>query len=180
MCRHSGYFYERIARRGVLDSLIDRCEDVDRTTRKFACFAIGNAGFHSDALYPELRVAVPPLVRLLGDEEDKTRANAAAALGNLVRNSAALCGDLIRAGALERLVELATGPEAAAEAAGSGGDGGGGGGDKSGGGWAIAAEDCALLARQPVHATRSAASCCWRRDSSSQGGGARGIAGRGD
>ena len=133
MCRHSGYFYERIARRGVLNSLIDRCEDVDRTTRKFACFAIGNAGFHSDALYPELRVAVPPLVRLLGDEEDKTRANAAAALGNLVRNSAALCGDLIRAGALERLVELATGPEAAAEAAGSGGDGGGGGGDKSGG-----------------------------------------------
>ena len=67
-------------------------------TRKFACFAIGNAGFHSDALYPELRVAVPPLVRLLGDEEDKTRANAAAALGNLVRNSAALCGDLVRAG----------------------------------------------------------------------------------
>ena len=133
MCRHSGYFYERIARHGVLNSLIARCEDVDRTTRKFACFAIGNAGFHSDALYPELGVAVPPLVRLLGDEEDKTRANAAAALGNLVRNSAALCGDLIRAGALERLVELATGPEAAAEAAGSGGDGGGGGGDKSGG-----------------------------------------------
>ena len=64
-------------------------------TRKFACFAIGNAGFHSDALYPELRVAVPPLVRLLGDEEDKTRANAAAALGNLVRNSAALCGDCL-------------------------------------------------------------------------------------
>ena len=49
-------------------------------------------------MYPELRVAVPPLVRLLGDEEDKTRANAAAALGNLVRNSAALCGDLVRAG----------------------------------------------------------------------------------
>ena len=60
MCRHSGYFYERIARHGVLNSLIARCEDVDRTTRKFACFAIGNAGFHSDALYPELRVAVPP------------------------------------------------------------------------------------------------------------------------
>lgn len=38
------------------------------------------------------------MVRLLGDEEDKTRANAAAALGNLVRNSAALCGDLVRAG----------------------------------------------------------------------------------
>jgi hypothetical protein len=34
---------------------------------------------------------VPPLVRLLGDEEDKTR-------GNLVRNSAALCGDLVQAG----------------------------------------------------------------------------------
>lgn len=88
-------------RHGTLDALIERCADSDRTTRKFACFAIGNAGFHSDALYPPLRAAIPPLVALLADEEDKTRANAAAALGNLVRNSAVLCGELVNARALE-------------------------------------------------------------------------------
>lgn len=31
-----------------------------------------------------------------GEEEDKTRANAAGALGNLVRNSSALCAELIK------------------------------------------------------------------------------------
>lgn len=40
-----------------------------------------------------------PLVKLLHDEEVKTRANAAGALGNLVRNSASLCQPLIEAGA---------------------------------------------------------------------------------
>jgi fused-like protein len=80
----TGYFYEAFVRHGTLAALIERCSDPDRTTRKFACFAIGNAGFHSDALYRPLRAAIPPLVALLADEEDKTRANAAAALGNLV------------------------------------------------------------------------------------------------
>ena len=42
------------------------------------------------------------------DAEENTRANAAAALGNLVRNSDALCDDLIRENALEALVALAT------------------------------------------------------------------------
>ena len=42
-----------------------------------------------------------PLVALLGDEEDKTRANAAGALGNLVRNSGLLCATLLRAGCLQ-------------------------------------------------------------------------------
>jgi hypothetical protein len=44
---------------------------------------------------------VPPLVALLRDEEDRTRANAAGALGNLVRNGGALCPDIMRAGALQ-------------------------------------------------------------------------------
>jgi hypothetical protein len=64
--------------------------------RKFACFAIGNAGFHNPSLYEALRPAVGPLVALLGDEEEKTRANAAGALGNLVRNSHQLCGEIIQ------------------------------------------------------------------------------------
>lgn len=106
MCRHSGYFYEELQTHGLLSLLITRCGDPDRTTRKFACFAIGNAGFHADVLYDSLRTSIAPLVKLLQDDEDKTRANAAGALGNLVRNSGALCGDLVAAGALEALMRL--------------------------------------------------------------------------
>jgi hypothetical protein len=66
------------------------------TRRKFACFAIGNAGFHNPTLYDALRPAVGPLVKLLSDDEEKTRANAAGALGNLVRNSGQLCPEIIK------------------------------------------------------------------------------------
>lgn len=44
MCRHSAYFYTALDRHGLLPPLIQRCTDDDRSTRKFACFAIGNAG----------------------------------------------------------------------------------------------------------------------------------------
>lgn len=44
MCRHSAYFYTALDRHGLLPPLIQRCTDEDRATRKFACFAIGNAG----------------------------------------------------------------------------------------------------------------------------------------
>jgi hypothetical protein len=47
-------------------------------------------------LYEALRPAVAPLVVLLSDDEEKTRANAAGALGNLVRNSGQLCGEIIQ------------------------------------------------------------------------------------
>ena len=133
MCRHSGFFYDDFADRGALTGLIERCGDSDRTTRKFACFAIGNAGFHGDRLYAHLAEAAAPLTALLRDEEEKTRANAAAALGNLVRNSDALCSDLIRAGALEALVELATGGYDAGAGGAKKGDGSGGGGGAGGG-----------------------------------------------
>ena len=59
------------------------------------------AGFHNDALYPVLEPAIGPLVALLADDEDKTRSNAAGALGNLVRNSNLLCRAMLRNGALE-------------------------------------------------------------------------------
>jgi hypothetical protein len=132
MCRHSGFFYDDFADRGALTGLIERCGDSDRTTRKFACFAIGNAGFHGDRLYAHLAKAAAPLTALLRDEEEKTRANAAAALGNLVRNSDALCSDLIRAGALEALVELATDGYDAGSGGAKKGDGSGGGGGGAG------------------------------------------------
>lgn len=111
MCRHSYYFYQALDRHGLIQPLIDRCQDNDKNTRKFACFAIGNAGFHTAALYEALRPSIAPLVALLRDEEDKTRANAAGALGNLVRNSNQLCGELIKAGALRALLETASTPE---------------------------------------------------------------------
>ena len=53
-------------------------------------------GFHNATLYEALRPSVAPLVALLRDDEDKTRANAAGALGNLVRNSSQLCSELIK------------------------------------------------------------------------------------
>ncbi|KAG2431488.1 hypothetical protein HXX76_009502 [Chlamydomonas incerta] len=126
MCRHSAYFYGALERHSLLPPLIDRCADGDKTTRKFACFAIGNAGFHNAALYGALEPAISPLVALLRDEEDKTRANAAGALGNLVRNSSALCGELIRAGALRALLDTSLQPERPPPPAGPGGRGGGG------------------------------------------------------
>lgn len=44
LCRHSAYFCEGLREAHVLPPLIARCGDSDRATRKFACFAIGNAG----------------------------------------------------------------------------------------------------------------------------------------
>lgn len=68
---------------------------------KHCASAYAPAGFHNASLYGALRPAVPPLVALLRDDEDRTRANAAGALGNLVRNSSMLCPDIMQAGALE-------------------------------------------------------------------------------
>ncbi|GIM09257.1 hypothetical protein Vretimale_13139, partial [Volvox reticuliferus] len=132
MCRHSAYFYGALERHGLLPPLIDRCADPDKTTRKFACFAIGNAGFHNHNLYGALEPAISPLVALLRDEEDKTRANAAGALGNLVRNSSALCGELIRAGALRALLDTALSPERPPTGAAAGRGGASGGADAGG------------------------------------------------
>ncbi|DBB07857.1 TPA: hypothetical protein ACH3X3_009258 [Trebouxia sp. C0006] len=111
MCRHSAYFYTALDRHSLLTPLIQRCTDEDIATRKFACFAIGNAGFHNSSLYEALRASIGPLVSLLHDREDKTRANAAGALGNLVRNSGLLCRPLIEARALQALVEVINAPQ---------------------------------------------------------------------
>jgi len=119
VCRHDGYFYEEFREFKTLEKLIERCSDNDRTTRKFAAFAIGNAAFHSDLLYGPLTAAVDPLVHLLDEqEESKTRSNAAAALGNLVRNSNVLCELMVTSGAMDALITLIASPSALAEAAG--------------------------------------------------------------
>nr|DAD23930.1 TPA_asm: hypothetical protein HUJ06_025393 [Nelumbo nucifera] len=107
MCRHSPYFYGSLARHSIISLLIDRCADPDKRTRKFACFAIGNAAYHNDLLYEELKRCIPQLTSvLLSAEEDKTKANAAGALSNLVRNSNKLCEDIVSKGAVQALLKL--------------------------------------------------------------------------
>ncbi|PON62443.1 GPCR kinase [Trema orientale] len=107
MCRNSSYFYDSFARYQIISLLIDRCSDPDRRTRKFASFAIGNAAFHNDKLYEELRRSIPYLANLLlSVEEDKTKANAAGALCNLVRHSNRLCEDIISKGAMQAVMKL--------------------------------------------------------------------------
>ena len=106
LCRQSDEVYPSIRELRILSPLIDLCSDEDQSTRKFACFAIGNAGFHSDFLYEDLRPAVRTLVHLLEDEEDRTVANAAGALGNLVRNSGDLVSEMLACGAVEALLAI--------------------------------------------------------------------------
>ena len=111
VCRHDDFFYEEFRDVKTLEKLIERCGDRDRTTRKFATFAIGNAAFHSDALYGPLTAAVDPLMHLLdATEEAKTRSNACAALGNLVRNSGILCDLMVNSGALDAIINLMSTP----------------------------------------------------------------------
>ncbi|AEE32527.1 kinase family with ARM repeat domain-containing protein [Arabidopsis thaliana] len=107
MCRHNGYFYSALAEHQIIGLLIDRCADPDKRTQKFACFAIGNAAYHNDTLYEELRRSITQLANVLTTaEEDKTKANAAGALSNLVRNSNKLCEDIVSKGALQTLLRL--------------------------------------------------------------------------
>lgn len=97
----------RAGRRSVADHLARLCADPDPSTRKLACFAVGNAAFHSNTLYAHLAPAVAPLVMALGDPNERTRANAAGALGNLVRNGGSLSGDLARQGGVAALLKVA-------------------------------------------------------------------------
>jgi hypothetical protein len=107
LCRYSDYFFEPLRASGVLAEVVSCAGDADPTTRKFACFALGNAAFHSAALYPALAPAIAPLVACLAEALDKTRSNAAGALGNLVRNAPLLAPRLAAAGAVTALVRAA-------------------------------------------------------------------------
>lgn len=111
MCRHSEYFYDAIKLHKLAESLINCCFDPDKSTRKFACFAIGNAAFLNDKLYEEFRPSIKILVDLLKDSEDNTRANSAGALGNFVRCGDSLSDDIIKYRAHEALLELAESEE---------------------------------------------------------------------
>eukprot|EP00511_Aplanochytrium_stocchinoi_P004077 CAMPEP_0204836026 /NCGR_PEP_ID=MMETSP1346-20131115/24210_1 /ASSEMBLY_ACC=CAM_ASM_000771 /TAXON_ID=215587 /ORGANISM="Aplanochytrium stocchinoi, Strain GSBS06" /LENGTH=364 /DNA_ID=CAMNT_0051970489 /DNA_START=47 /DNA_END=1141 /DNA_ORIENTATION=- len=133
ICRHSAYFYRSLVKshcedvndRGdfkvkneahrldILAGLFECCRDEDPDVRKFACFAVGNAAFHSEFLYPRLKDVIPLLKELLLDnnENEKTRGNAAGALGNLVRKSGELCNDLVNWEIPELLMNIAENDE---------------------------------------------------------------------
>ena len=115
LCRHSNRFYQSLSsyvdlpfpnnngsqRLTVLSLLIQCCGDKDLSVKKFACFAIGNAAFHSNELYSYLSSSIPMLRDAMDDVDEKTRANAAGAIGNLVRNGNELASIMVK----ERIVE---------------------------------------------------------------------------
>ena len=107
MCRHTDFFYDQLKSTGIITPLLKCCYDNDKATRKFACFAIGNAAFLNDKLYDNFKQIIPRLVELLHDPEENTRANAAGALGNFVRCGDQLCGDIVKNKAHEALLSLA-------------------------------------------------------------------------
>ena len=55
LCRHTGFFYDKLLKNHLIEAAINRCTDPDQNTRKFACFAVGNAGFHNENLYESLK-----------------------------------------------------------------------------------------------------------------------------
>ncbi|GLD96432.1 hypothetical protein PINS_up005115 [Pythium insidiosum] len=128
LCRHSTLFYSFLvlpfeseydqvtsgSPSTVLEGVIRGLSDPDGYVRRFACFAVGNAAFHNHVLYSSLRSAIPPLIRNLRDRDEKTRSNAAGALGNLVRNSDELCQEMCRNQAPLALLELAESDSAVA------------------------------------------------------------------
>jgi fused-like protein len=107
MCRHTDFFYDEIKKNGLINPLLKCCYDSDKNTRKFACFAIGNAAFLNEKLYEHFRPIIPRMVELLHDPEDNTRANSAGALGNFVRCGDSLCMDILNNKAHEALLKLA-------------------------------------------------------------------------
>lgn len=99
-------YFDQSGSDSIFSCIVNCCGDPDPSVRKFACFTLGNAAFHSAALYPLLKPCVETIAKLLRDSDNRTRSNAAGALGNLVRNSGELCNELIRSGVLELLLEV--------------------------------------------------------------------------
>ncbi|XP_054827636.1 serine/threonine-protein kinase 36 [Eublepharis macularius] len=91
---------------GLLECLLQRLLDEDEYVRCSASFAVGNAAYHAGPFMQSLSKAVPWIVRLLGDPVAKTRCNAAAALGNLSRQSE-LGNLLIQSRAPDLLLDMA-------------------------------------------------------------------------
>ncbi|KAI0226995.1 hypothetical protein LSAT2_022553 [Lamellibrachia satsuma] len=106
--KHSGTFYAVLSKCDKLVTDLMVClSDEDPDVRKGASYAVGNAAYHSGALYGKLQRAIPSLISLLDDPVAKTRANAVGALGNLAIHSDQLCGSLLSAKAIHSMLEVA-------------------------------------------------------------------------
>eukprot|EP00055_Hartaetosiga_balthica_P016776 m.107646 g.107646 ORF g.107646 m.107646 type:complete len:1115 (-) comp9178_c0_seq3:124-3468(-) len=106
LLRHSPYFYAVFQDYPyAIEAIVDCLRDEDQSVRKFSAFAIGNLAFHSDMFYPQLKAAIEPLVVLLGDQSERCKANAAAALGNLCRNGPSLDVDLSHHNTAKKLLK---------------------------------------------------------------------------
>jgi hypothetical protein len=57
------------------------CDLTSCTRTEFYILSVGNAAFHSSMLYANLAESIHPLLSALDDVDEKTRANAAGALG---------------------------------------------------------------------------------------------------
>eukprot|EP00658_Telonema_sp_P-2_P009167 TRINITY_DN13458_c0_g1_i1.p1 TRINITY_DN13458_c0_g1~~TRINITY_DN13458_c0_g1_i1.p1 ORF type:complete len:569 (+),score=120.20 TRINITY_DN13458_c0_g1_i1:88-1707(+) len=107
LCKHSPFFYETLHKNGVIDDIIFCCSpENDPTVKKFAVFAAGNAAFHNAVLYTPLKAAIPYIVALLKNSDEKSRLNAAGAVSNLLRNGHGLCGALVQAGTVDETIRM--------------------------------------------------------------------------
>eukprot|EP00472_Partenskyella_glossopodia_P008496 CAMPEP_0197536986 /NCGR_PEP_ID=MMETSP1318-20131121/55494_1 /TAXON_ID=552666 /ORGANISM="Partenskyella glossopodia, Strain RCC365" /LENGTH=1269 /DNA_ID=CAMNT_0043095029 /DNA_START=175 /DNA_END=3985 /DNA_ORIENTATION=- len=112
LCRNSAFFYPHLQSHHLLSPLIQCCVDSDPSVRTFAVVATGNAAFHSSDLYQDLKPAVVILEERVNDMvSGKMRANAAGALGNLVRNGDELVDALVQAGVVGSLLKVALNDE---------------------------------------------------------------------
>ncbi|XP_052245877.1 serine/threonine-protein kinase 36-like isoform X2 [Dreissena polymorpha] len=108
LMKHNAQMYTFLKQKDKLfDGLIVCLKDEDQNVRKGASYAVGNAAFHNDLLYQNLRPAIAQLVELLKDPVSKTRINAACALGNLGLHSNLLCPQIKKSKVVQSLVYTA-------------------------------------------------------------------------
>ncbi|CCW66844.1 unnamed protein product [Phytomonas sp. Hart1] len=104
--KHSDFFYEHLIQNHLIEPLVKCCCSSNFSSNKFALFAVGNAAFHSDYLYEQLKPTIPNLIKLLSCSDRKTRQNAAGVLCNLIRNGNQLLGELRKHHAAEELFRI--------------------------------------------------------------------------
>jgi len=107
LCKYSDFFYEHLERANLFDDLIVLCKDSSSAIRRSACLALGNAAFHSDRLYKHLEKAIPFVIELFNDSDERIRTNAIGTVNNLIRNSESLYQNFIDLKVPQLLRELA-------------------------------------------------------------------------
>lgn len=106
LCKHSDYFYSKFDGANVIEMLTFLCKDPSLMIRRSVCLALGNAAFHSDALYKKLAKALPFILMLTSDQDERVRTNAIGTINNLIRNSEALFGLMLELNVLQILREV--------------------------------------------------------------------------